>query len=401
MSLSRTIKFFGIAGILVLPLWAHGAELKFEDKTWNITPQVSTVSGYSVRNDFDLAMFAKQTYSSKPFAMTAPKLDEATAKTLDEMSTALNQPTKPAKLVVEDGWAKEFEPGQNGQAIDIYKTYKLIAAGQTNFELPVLVSKPASSLEETNNLGINELVAVGESDFKGSPRNRRVNIKVGADKFQGLIIAPGEEFSFNKILGDVDAEHGFLPELVIKKTGTVPEFGGGLCQVSSTAFRAAMNAGLPITARRNHSYAVQYYAPQGTDATIYPGVQDFKFKNDLSSHLLIRTRIEGDKLYYDFYGTKDDRKVTFDGPYQFDKKASGAMKAVWTRWVEQDGQKTEQVFNSVYQSPALFHPTPQASTPNPDATGENPNDAPPTGETVPAPAPAPEPTPVPTPTPTI
>lgn len=398
MSLSRTIKFLGVSAILVLPIWAHGAELKFEDKTWTVTPQVTTTSGYAVRNDFDLSDFAKQSYSGKAFTINAPKLDDASAKILDEAYMAINQPTKPAKLVVNDGWAREFEPGQNGQALDIYKTYKQLVAGSNVIDLPVLVSKPSSSLSETNNLGINELVAVGESNFKGSPRNRRVNIRVGADKFQGLIIAPGEEFSFNKVLGDVDAEHGFLPELVIKKTGTVPEFGGGLCQVSSTAFRAAMNAGLPITARRNHSYAVQYYAPQGTDATIYPGVQDFKFKNDLSSHLLIRTRIEGDKLFYDFYGTKDDRKVTFDGPYQYDKKTSGAMKATWTRWVEQNGEKKEQVFNSVYQPPSLFHPTPQASTPNPDASGQNPNNTPPAGETVPAPAPIPDPAPTPTPT---
>jgi vancomycin resistance protein YoaR len=78
-----------------------------------------------------------------------------------------------------------------------------------------------------------------------------------------------------------------LPELVIKKEGTVPEFGGGLCQVSSTAFRAAMNGGLPITQRRNHAYAVQYYAPQGTDATIYPGVVDLKFINDTPGDILI------------------------------------------------------------------------------------------------------------------
>jgi vancomycin resistance protein YoaR len=222
-------------------------------------------------------------------------------------------------------------------------------------------------LADTNNLGIKELVAVGESDFSGSPRNRRVNIGVGASRFQGLILKPGEEFSFNKFLGDVDGEHGFLPELVIKRSGLVPEFGGGLCQVSSTAFRAAMNAGVDITERRNHSFAVRYYAPQGTDATIYPGVTDFKFTNDLPSHLLIRTKIDGDKLYFEFYGTKDDRKITFDGPYQYDKKLDGSMKAVWTRWVEKNGQKTEEVFRSTYQPPALFQQTTQASTPNPDA----------------------------------
>jgi vancomycin resistance protein YoaR len=397
MSLSKLIKSIGLGAFILLaaPALAQGAELKFEDKTWTVTPQTSVVTGFAVRNNFDLATIARQSYTSSPFAISATGLDAATTKVLDEAAVAINQPTKAARLVIEGEWAQEFEPGQDGQALDIYAASKLLIDGESTIELPVLISKSTSSLSETNDLGINELVAVGESNFKGSPRNRIHNVTLGASKFQGLIVEPGEEFSFNKYLGDVDGENGYLPELVIKKTGTVPEFGGGLCQVSSTAFRAAMNAGLPITARRNHSYAVQYYAPQGTDATIYPGVQDFKFKNDLSSSLLIRTRIEGTKLYFDFYGSKDDRKVTFDGPYQFDKKTSGAMKAIWTRWVEKDGEKVEQVFNSTYQSPALFHPTPQASTPNPDATGTtNPNSATPPADTVPV-------DPVPTPPTTI
>ena len=168
----------------------------------------------------------------------------------------------------------------------------------------------------------------------------------------------------------MDAENGFLPELVIKRTGVVPEFGGGLCQVSSTAFRAAMNAGLPIVERRNHSFAVKYYAPQGTDATIYPGSTDLRFTNNLSSHLLIWTRIEGYKLYYDFYGTKDDRLVEFDGPTQYDKKADGSMKAIWTRHVSLNGQQSEQIFKSTYLPPALFHPEEQATTPNPQTPPE-------------------------------
>jgi vancomycin resistance protein YoaR len=392
MSLLKIIKIAGFASLFIFPLSVDAAELKFEEKTWEAQPQVGAVYGYAVRNDFNLVKMVKQTYTNNTYTLEGPSLDDSTLAVLTQAAGEINQETKAAKLVIEDNWAKEFEPGQNGQALDLYKTYKLLVAQETSIQLPVMVSRANSSLEETNNLGIKELVAVGESNFAGSPRNRRVNIKVGADKFQGLIIKPGEEFSFNKFLGDVDAENGYLPELVIKRTGTVPEFGGGLCQVSSTAFRAAMNAGLPITARRNHSYAVKYYAPQGTDATIYPGVQDFKFVNDLPSHLLIRTRIEGDKLFYDFYGTKDERKITFDGPYQFDKKANGAMKAVWTRWVEYNGEKKEQVFNSTYQPPALFQTAPQASTPNPQA------DPTPTPSPEPAPSPTPNPVP-PTPTP--
>lgn len=397
MSLSPNLKLItslaiSSAALLSLPFLAQGAELEFKDKKWEVTETEGLVTGYMVRNDYSLNELAKQAFSETPYVVKAAAITDESSAILFEASAAINQPTKNAKLVLDETgvWAKEFEPGQNGQGLDLYKTYKLLAAGQNKITLPVLVSKPTNALGDTNELGIIELVATGESDFKGSPYNRRVNINVGASRFQGLVLKPGEEFSFNKFLGDVDGENGFLPELVIKKTGTVPEFGGGLCQVSSTAFRAAMNAGLPITARRNHSYAVQYYAPQGTDATIYPGVQDFKFINDLSSHLLIRTRIEGNKLFYDFYGTKDDRKISFDGPYQYDKQANGAMKATWTRWVEYNGEKKEQVFNSTYQPPALFHNEVQASTPNPDANTTTPQ---PTPVADPAETPAPTPPP--------
>src|SRR4029077_14600178 len=116
------------------------------------------------------------------------------------------------------------------------------------------------------------------------------------------------------------------------------EFGGGLCQVSTTTFRAAMQAGLPITARRNHAYAVKYYSPQGTDATIYPGSADLKFINDTPGAILIWP-YEKDKntLVYDFYGTKDSRQVTLQTPVVYDRKPDGSMKATWTRLVTVDG----------------------------------------------------------------
>lgn len=180
----------------------------------------------------------------------------------------------------------------------------------------------------------------------------------------GVIVEPGETFSFNKYLGEVDGEHGFLPELVIKKSGTVPEFGGGLCQVSSTAFRAAMDAGLPITERRNHAYAVQYYAPQGTDATIYPGVVDLKFTNDTPGSILVWPyEKDANTLIFDFYGTKDGRQVILEKPVQYDKKTDGSMKAEWTRIVTNNGIISTSTFKSIYQPPSLFHKTEEFAKP--------------------------------------
>lgn len=297
-------------------------------------------------------------------------------KSLRALETEINTQTEDAEIKIENGRAVSFNPGQKGQSLDVKASIEIITKdlteGKSESALVISENLPTKDLASLNNLGIKELLARGTSYYKGSPYNRIHNITVGVEKERGWIIAPGEEFSFNKFLGEVDGAHGFLPELVIKKTGTVPEFGGGLCQVSSTVFRAAMNAGLPIVERRNHSYAVQYYAPQGTDATIYPGVVDFRFRNDTPGHILIWPVLEKSTstLHFDIYGTKDNRQVALDAPYTYDRKSNGAMKAVWKRTVTMpDGTVSERTFNSTYQPPALFHKVetfPANVTPTPE-----------------------------------
>jgi vancomycin resistance protein YoaR len=278
-----------------------------------------------------------------------------------QIANAVNAPASEPAMKIENGRVTEFTPPQTGKVLDRYastmKIMESLGQGVSVVELSVNASEPKESLGALNDLGITELIGRGESKFNGSPANRRWNIKVGVKKMTGIIVKPGEEFSFNKYLGPVEASTGFKPELVIKAEGTVPEFGGGLCQVSSTTFRAAMHAGLPITQRRNHSYAVQYYAPQGTDATIYPGVIDLKFTNDTGNSILIWPYFKDDNyLVFDFYGTYDGRKVELGTPYAYDKKSNGAMKATWKRTVTRVGEEPKyDVFASNYQPPALFH----------------------------------------------
>lgn len=378
-------KKISLAGILLclLIFWAktgRAATLQFEEQTWDIKPgNLQIMTSVKIRS-LPVLKATKEIILGQSSPTRVTLFDEAALNKITDVLSKINQNPKSAKLVIQNDQALEFEPDISGQAVNVFELYQDLTDSNKIVALPVFVSLPEVSLAHTNNLGIKELVATGESDFTGSPKNRIHNIKAGASRFNGVIIKPGKEFSFNKYLGDVDGEHGFLPELVIKRTGVVPEFGGGLCQVSSTAFRAAMNSGLPILERRSHSLAVRYYAPQGTDATIYPGLTDMRFKNDLTSHLLVRTRIEKTKLYFDFYGTKDSRLAEFDGPYQYDKKADGSMKAIWTRKVILQGSVSEQTFKSTYLPPALFHPEEQASTPNPTPPPPNP-------EPIPSPAP--------------
>ena len=268
-----------------------------------------------------------------------------------------------AEFKMENDRVVAFSLATLGYELDVEKSAAAIAESiqnlKTNIALEFIETEPAISQKSIQNLGIDSLLGVGESDFARSPNSRKHNIKVGSDKFQGILVAPNEEFSFNKNLGSVTAAEGYLPELVIKQGATVPEYGGGLCQVSTTLFRAAMYAGLEVTKRSNHSYPVIYYGTPGFDATIYPGVVDLKFKNDMSGHILIQSRIEGTKLIFDIYGPDNGRKVVLDGPFQHDQKTNGSMKAHFIRKTYQrELLVKEDRFDSNYGAPAPLERNP-------------------------------------------
>ena len=179
------------------------------------------------------------------------------------------------------------------------------------------------------------------------------------------MIKPGAEFSFITTLGPVDETTGYLPELVIKPNATVPEYGGGMCQVSTTAFRAALNAGLKITERTNHAYPVSYYNPQGLDATVYIPKPDLRFINNTPGYILIQTKIVGTQLFFDFYGTNDGRSVTLQGPTVLEHNPDGSMKTTLGETVkDKDGNTILQdTFNSNYASPSKYPHPGQETTP--------------------------------------
>lgn len=220
-----------------------------------------------------------------------------------------------AALTIADGKATVFQPSREGKQLDQDATVKAIKAALAKTDtrtvaLSVKTSKPEVSEDTLNNLGIKELISEGTSTFPGSIAARINNIKLGAALYNGLLIKPGEEFSFNKYFINVDAAHGWSPGLSIIGNKIEPIYGGGICQVSSTLYRAALLAGLDITARTNHAYAISWYTQPfgvpGVDATVYnPGV-DLKFVNDTGSYILIQTVLDvaHSSLKFDFYGTK-------------------------------------------------------------------------------------------------
>jgi vancomycin resistance protein YoaR len=246
-------------------------------------------------------------------------------KHLESKASALKKEPIDAIFEMEDGRVTRLEPHQDGQALDIEKSIEAVdtavfgddPAEDELLELPLKVVSPQLTTEQANPYGIKEVLGVGATNFRGSPYNRRINISVGATSLNGLVIQPDTEFSLIEALGEIDGEHGYKQELVIKGDETKPEYGGGLCQIGTTTFRAVMAAGLRVIERQNHSYRVPYYERDGDgrymgpgkDATIYDPWPDFKFKNDTANPVVLMTDIDGNKLEFTFWGASDGRTM--------------------------------------------------------------------------------------------
>lgn len=307
-------------------LIGNDIKINFASSTWPIKRQ-------------DLALAFEVRLNSESDEADLGLNEDKLKDILASIEKAVNIPNQEPKFKMENNKVVEFKAGVAGREIDLKKTrelweQQLILNQQTELGLVVTEKELTQQNADINNFGIKELLGIGKSNFAGSPKNRRHNIKVGAEAVNGSLLAPGEEFSLLKTLGKVDASSGYLPELVIKGNKTTPEYGGGLCQIGTTVFRGTLAAGLPVTERRNHSYQVSYYANDkglpGTDATIYDPAPDYRFKNDTSNYVLITSRIEGDNVFFEFWGTKDGRQAEQSDVRVWDRVSSGPTKLIET-----------------------------------------------------------------------
>ncbi len=255
--------------------------------------------------------------------------------------TDLNRPPKDAIFELTDAKVTKFEPSQNGIVLDAEVTLSNLDAALSSAadEAPiaVLVQEPEIKTAEVNDMGITERVARGVSYFRGSSNARMTNIRNAANKMNGVIIEPHTEFSYNGTIGDVSTQNGFVVGLVIEKGRTVEGVGGGVCQPSTTMFRAALDGGYPITERFAHAYRVHYYeeggpgfevgAP-GIDATVYAPGKDLRFLNDTDNHILILTDYDRDnyRLTIDLYSTPTGRVSTISEPRVFNITAAPAAE---------------------------------------------------------------------------
>jgi vancomycin resistance protein YoaR len=242
---------------------------------------------------------------------------------IEDFASNLNVPAQDALFAFKDNKVTAFKPSSPGENIDIVKAEQLFATAAMSLpdqlstvkiiNIPIDVVEPTITTNKANVFGIKELIGTGYSEFQGSIPGRIHNVALAASRFNGVLIPPGETMSFNKTLGDVSAATGYQPAYIIKEGRTILGDGGGVCQVSSTMFRAALSAGLPIVERWAHAYRVHYYeeggAKPGMDATVFDPSNDLKIKNDTPGYILIQTKTDLDKLSltFELFGQKDGR----------------------------------------------------------------------------------------------
>ncbi len=220
-----------------------------------------------------------------------------------------------------------IEPAVIGHTLNVESSLTEIVAkvmeGEHEVTLQMDINNPDAKDDTTGEaLGITELVHSETSYFYGSDSARVQNIRAASSAYHGLLIPPGATFSMGSQLTDISLENGFAEALIIVGGQTIKGVGGGVCQVSTTLFRAAFFAGFPIVERHAHAYRVGYYEQRsdgsrnpnlaGLDATVYFPLVDMKFTNNTPYWLLMETYMGNYSLTWKFYSTKDGRSVEWN-----------------------------------------------------------------------------------------
>ena len=317
-------KLVGRSGLMISFVEAGGASTT---KYWKIKPEkLATWISLDRKGDSSALSFDKEKIKEYLQVEISPEVDvEAVLP----------------RLEIKNGKVSSWQTGKSGRMVDLDASAQRIAEdllASRNASKIITKEVAGQDIKLDSTLQIKEIIGTGHSKFTGSSANRIKNIRNGGNSLQGILIKPGEEFSLIKALGKIDGSSGYVEELVIKGDKTTPEFGGGLCQIGTTVFRAALSSGLPITMRQNHSYRVSYYEPAGTDATIYDPRPDLRFINDTGNYILLQYRIEKDNLYFDFWGTKDGRVATTTYPTIYNIVKPAPTKMVETTALK-PGQK--------------------------------------------------------------
>lgn len=287
----------------------------FDGRTWDLAPA-------------DLAPFVRidvATDGARPEIRMTLARDELATWLRETLSGEINRVPSDARIAwdAEDGLVA-LDPSVDGAAMRPAAFADAVTASffdrQGAVEIPVVVTKPAIDGNNLAALNIDTRLSRGDSNYGGQRWYRDTNVELAADYLNGALVAPGEEFSFNAAIGDITKERGYVESGVIVNGRATTGDGGGVCQVSTTMFRAAILAGLPVTDWAEHTQRLGIYEQDGWtagyDASILqvegaPRSEwgDLKFRNDTGGYILVQSWTEYPYHIVEIYGNDDGREV--------------------------------------------------------------------------------------------
>ena len=210
-------------------------------------------------------------------------------------------------------------PESEGVDFDVENAKLLLAEQNEQYEISLIITKPEITTKQIGTEAFPDQLAIFSTKYQASNVNRTTNLKLAANKINGTVLLPGEEFSYNKTVGERTPEAGFKDAAVFSAGKVVEGIGGGICQISSTLYDAVVMANLEVTTRRNHQF-VTSYVPAGKDATVVWGSQDFKFKNTRKYPIRITATVEGGVATVQIWGLKEE--VEYDITIETKKTAT-------------------------------------------------------------------------------
>jgi len=255
---------------------------------------------------------------------------DANAITLevDRLAQHIDSSSAEPRVALVDGVPTIIQAGKKGFLLDRAAAVQAIGnafyAENRTIALPTIAVEPKLDAAQIAGLSFADVLSTGRSSFKGSAAYRITNITTGAKHINGVLIAPDAIFSFNTEVGEIDEANGFVQGYAVVGNRTQLEWGGGVCQVSTSMFRAAFYAGLPIVERHAHPYYIRWYdefafpdaAGPGLDAAIFTGELDFRFRNNTGNWVLIEANVDAKKQILDINlrGVANGTTVRVVGP---------------------------------------------------------------------------------------
>lgn len=247
-------------------------------------------------------------YIFKKNFVANPDIDDAKREEviLNIGSKIFKKPVDAHPIIKDDG-SVTIKDSEIGRYMDINEAKDLINLDilhEDKIELPVYKTEP--KIYSNYYDGIDKKLGDFETDYSSSIKNRKENIRLAASKFNNMKLNPGDEISFNDVVGEISEKTGFKSATVIVGGEYESGIGGGICQVSTTLYNSLILSDLEITERHNHSRPI-HYVDLGTDAAVARGYKDLKFKNNTNNPILILSEANGEKLNFKVLGNGSDR----------------------------------------------------------------------------------------------